>query len=71
MEKKYTDTCTYGSHCNIRAKEEDITVYTYSNWTTNINGKTSDGYNWTSWSGTWSYVNGQYGISNNLHSKDN
>ncbi len=33
-------------------------------WTTNSNGE-RDGYNWTGWSVTWGYSNGQFGIKDN------
>lgn len=56
-------TATYDSSHSISANSFTRTGYTFAGWTTNSNG-TDDGYNWTNWSGTWKYVNGQYGISN-------
>ena len=56
-------TATYDSTHTISANSFTRTGYTFVGWTTNSNG-TDDGYNWTNWSGTWKYVNGQYGISN-------
>ena len=38
--------------------------YTFVGWTTKSDG-TDDKYGWTNWSGTWKYVNGQYGILSN------
>lgn len=40
------------------------TGYDFAGWTTKSDG-TDDGYNWTNWTGTWKYDNGQYGISSN------
>ena len=53
---------TYGSSVTIAKNTYVKTGYTFSGWTTNSDG-TDDGYGWTDWSGTWEYVNGQYGIS--------
>ncbi len=57
-------TATYGKTATISSNGFSRTGYTFAGWTTNSNG-TNDGYNWTNWSGTWKYDNGQYGISNN------
>ena len=58
-------TATYGKTATISSNGFSRTGYTFAGWTTNSNG-TNDGYNWTNWSGTWVYDNGQYGISNNI-----
>lgn len=55
-------TATYGKAFSIAANSFTRSGYTFAGWTTNSNG-TDDGYGWTSWSGTWNYLNGQYGIS--------
>ena len=60
----WSNTATYGQSYTIEPTFYTRKGYTFAGWTTNANG-TDDGYNWTSWSGTWSYDNGQYGIANN------
>ena len=55
-------TATYGSTTTISANTFTKSGYSFAGWTTNSDG-TDDGYGWTNWSGTWKYVNGQYGIS--------
>ena len=54
----------YGTNTTIRNNTFTKTGYTFAGWTTRTDG-IDDGYNWTGWSGTWKYVDGQYGISNN------
>ncbi len=54
----------YGTNTTIRNNTFAKTGYTFAGWTTRTDGM-DDGYNWTGWSGTWKYVDGQYGISNN------
>ena len=54
----------YGANTTIRNNTFTKTGYTFAGWTTRTDGM-DDGYNWTGWSGTWKYVDGQYGISNN------
>ena len=54
----------YGTNTTIRNNIFTKTGYTFAGWTTRTDG-VDDGYNWTGWSGTWKYVDGQYGISNN------
>ena len=54
----------YGTNTAIRSNTFTKTGYTFAGWTTRTDG-VDDGYNWTGWSGTWKYVDGQYGISNN------
>ena len=54
----------YGTNTTIRNNTFTKTGYTFAGWTTRTDG-VDDGYNWTGWSGTWKYVDGQYGISNN------
>ena len=55
-------TATYGSTTTISANTFTKTGYSFAGWTINSDGS-DDGYGWTNWSGTWKYVNGQYGIS--------
>ena len=55
-------TATYDSTTTISANTFTNTGYSFAGWTTNSDGS-DDGYGWTNWSGTWKYVNGQYGIS--------
>ena len=59
-----SNTYTYGDYCIIKPNNFTKKDHTFVGWTTNSNGK-GDGYNWTGWSGTWSYSNGQYGIKDN------
>ena len=59
-----SDVVKTGGTVTIKANEFTKKGYTFAGWTTKSDG-TDDGYNWTGWSGTWNYVNGQYGISNN------
>ncbi len=59
--------CTNGELCSIKSSKFVKIGYSFVGWTTNNNGK-DDGYNWTNWSGTWRYSDGQYGIDENeLH----
>ena len=55
-------TATYDKSASISANTFTRTGYTFAGWTTKSDG-TDDGYNWTGWSGTWKYLDGQYGIS--------
>ena len=52
-------TATYDSNFTVATNTCAKTGYTFNGWydPTNVS--------WTSWSGTWKYVNGQYGIENN------
>ena len=60
----------YGS--TVKIKDNGFTAPTgmkFAGWTTKSDG-TNDGYGWSTtsalgWQGTWSYINGQYGIANN------
>lgn len=64
-------TATYDKTVSINTSGFTREGYTFTGWTTNSDGS-DDGYGWTGWSGTWKYVNGQYGISNgklNLYAK--
>ena len=66
-----SQTATYDQNFIIASNTCTKTGYTFLGWTTNSDGS-DDGYGWTGWSGTWKYVNGQYGISNgklNLYAK--
>ena len=56
-------TCTYGSACSVGENKFTKSGYVFSGWTTKSDGS-DDGYNWTGWSGTWKFQNGQKGISN-------
>ena len=58
-----SDVVKTGGTATIRANEFTKKGYTFAGWTTKSDG-TDDGYNWTGWSGTWNYVDGQYGIAN-------
>ena len=58
-----SDVVKTGGTATIKANEFTKKGYTFAGWTTKSDG-TDDGYNWTGWSGTWNYVNGQYGIAN-------
>ena len=57
-------TYAYNDHCIIKANSYTKKENTFIEWTTNSNGQ-PDGYNWTGWSGTWTYTNGQFGIKDN------
>jgi uncharacterized repeat protein (TIGR02543 family) len=57
-----TQTATYNQSFTVASNSCSKTGYTFAGWTTNSDG-TDDGYNWTGWSGTWVYVDGQYGIT--------
>ena len=59
-----TTKCTSGKTCSIKNCDYSRNGYTFAGWTTNSNGN-DDGYKWTGWSGTWTYTNGQYGITAN------
>lgn len=52
-------TATYDSTFTVAANTCTKTGYTFNGWydPTNVS--------WTSWTGKWKYVNGQYGITNN------
>ena len=52
----------YDSGVTIKTSGCTKTGYTLSGWTTNSN-ETNDGHGWSNWSGTWKYIDGQYGIS--------
>ena len=58
-----SDVVKTGGTATIKANEFIKKGYTFAGWTTKSDG-TDDGYNWTGWSGTWNYVDGQYGIAN-------
>ena len=58
-----SDVVKIGGTATIKANEFTKKGYTFAGWTTKSDG-TDDGYNWTGWSGTWNYVDGQYGIAN-------
>ena len=54
-----SQTATYDKTFTVSANTCSKTGYEFAGW----NDPT--GVSWTDWSGTWKYVNGQYGISNN------
>jgi uncharacterized repeat protein (TIGR02543 family) len=56
--------CKMNERCSIKNNGFVKTGYKFSGWTTNSSGS-DDGYNWTGWSGTWKYTNGEWGIKNN------
>lgn len=61
-------TATYGKTFTVKDNSFTRTGYSFAGWTSKSNG-TNDGYGWFNsstlkgWSGTWSYTNGQYGVS--------
>ena len=60
-------TVSYGNTVKIKDNTFTKTNYKFIGWTTKLDG-TDDGYGWSTssgagWSGTWSYVDGEYGIS--------
>ncbi len=54
----------FGKTVTIKANTFSKIGYSFAGWTSNANG-TPDKSGWTNWSGTWSWDNGEYGISNN------
>ena len=58
-----TQTATYDSKFTIASNTCTKIGYTFAGWTVNSNG-TSDNNGWSNWSGTWKYIDGQYGITN-------
>lgn len=59
----WSNTATYDNKYTVEANFFTRIGYTFVGWTTNSDGA-DDGYNWTNWSGIWSYLDGQHGISN-------
>ena len=62
-----TQTVSYGSSFSIATPDHGSAFklgYGFVGWTTKSDGS-DDGYSWTGKSGTWNYVNGQNGVSNN------
>ena len=59
-----SNSYAYGDYCTIKSNNFTKKNHTFEEWTTNSNG-VSDGYYWTGWSGTWNYLNGQFGIKDN------
>lgn len=59
----WSNTATYDNKYTVEPNFFTRIGYTFVGWTTNSDG-TDDGYNWTGWSDIWSYLDGQYGISN-------
>ena len=53
------ETITVGAGTPTRAG------YVFGGWSTRSDN-VNDGYNWTAWTGPWTYSNGQYGISDNV-----
>ena len=58
------DTAQYDQPYTVRPYPYQLLGYKFIQWTTNED-KTDDGFNWTNWSGTWTFDNGQFGITNN------
>lgn len=63
-------TATYDTTVTIKNNAFTApTGYSFAGWTTNSNG-TNDNHGWfnsstlNGWSGTWTYINGEYGIAN-------
>jgi hypothetical protein len=57
-------TATYDSNYAVVASSTMVRQgYRFVGWTSNSDG-TDDGHNWTSWSGKWTFVDGEYGIEN-------
>ena len=56
--------CSSGKSCAVSGNIFKKDNYTFIGWTTKKEG-TNDGYNWTGWSGTWKFKNGENGINNN------
>ena len=63
-------TVTYDTTVTIKNNAFTApTGYSFAGWTTNSNG-TNDNYGWfnsstlNGWSGTWTYINGEYGVAN-------
>lgn len=55
---------TFGNEVTFIKNTFTKSGYTFGGWTTNSDG-TDDGFNWIDgWSGTWKFVNNQYGIQN-------
>ena len=59
-----SSTATFGYEAKISANTFTKNGYTFAGWTTKSDGS-DDGYGWTNWSKTWTYDNGEHGISNN------
>ena len=63
-------TVSYGSSIKIKDNEFTRAGYDFAGWTTKSDGS-NDGHGWSNgtipnivgWSGTWNYINGQYGIA--------
>lgn len=53
--------CVENRACSIKNNEFTRKGYSFVGWTTNSDGM-DDGYNWTGWSGTWTFANGDKGI---------
>ena len=56
-------TIGYGQSFVTATNAFTRTGYTFLGWSTKSDN-TDDGYNWTNFSGTWKYVNGEKGITN-------
>ena len=59
----WSNTATYGSSYSVEANWWSCPGWTFDGWTTNSGGA-DDGYGWTGWSGTWTFNDGSYGVSN-------
>ena len=57
-----SQTVKTGSSFTVASNSFQKLGYEFLGWTTNSDGS-DDGYGWTGWSGTWKYVDGQYGIN--------
>ena len=56
--------CTKGQKCTVAANKFTRKGYKFTKWRTNASTNVA-AYNWTNWSGTWNFSNGQYGVKDN------
>lgn len=56
---------TYDQAATIKTNTYVKTGYEYKGWSTKTD-HTDDGYGWTNWSGTWTFINGDKGIANQV-----
>ena len=59
-QTSWSNTAKYGETYTVENNFYDRQGYTFDGWVTE-----SEYAGWTGWSGTWQYLNGQYGIENN------
>lgn len=56
-------TCSLNEKCSIKSNTFTKKGYSFIGWTTKSDG-TDDNNKWTNWSGTWTFNNGEKGITN-------